>query len=140
MVAPGAGVHKGARSDVVGVGRPKVPLFSDRARRDAASGTSGGTGGVSALLPGTPPGQKSGRVNFNFANNLEIKVRSRKDTVTGMKKVKIIEALEKRRAVNHGDYLVNAKPSGGRNSSPRDGINAHYFVSCPISPIYLIGL
>jgi lipopolysaccharide assembly outer membrane protein LptD (OstA) len=42
---------------------------------------------------GTPPGQKSGRVNFNFANNLEIKVRSRKDTITGMKKIKLIEAL-----------------------------------------------
>ena len=42
---------------------------------------------------GTPPGQKSGRINFNFANNLEIKVRSRKDTVTGMKKIKLIEAL-----------------------------------------------
>ena len=42
---------------------------------------------------GTPPGQESGSINFNFQNNLEIKVRSRKDTVTGMKKVKLIEAL-----------------------------------------------
>jgi len=42
---------------------------------------------------GTPPGQESGRINVNFANNLEIKVRSRKDTITGMKKVKLIEAF-----------------------------------------------
>jgi hypothetical protein len=42
---------------------------------------------------GTPPGQESGRVNVNLNNVLEIKVRSRKDTVTGMKKVKILDAL-----------------------------------------------
>jgi len=44
-------------------------------------------------IAGTPPGQKSGRINVSFGNNLEIKVRSRKDTVTGMKKVKVIENL-----------------------------------------------
>ena len=48
--------------------------------------------GYSSLY-GTPPGQKSGRINVSFGNNLEIKVRSRKDTVTGMKKVKLIENL-----------------------------------------------
>ncbi len=42
---------------------------------------------------GAPPGQESGRINFSFGNNLEIKVRSRKDTLTGMKKIKLIEAL-----------------------------------------------
>lgn len=44
-------------------------------------------------LYGSPPGQKSGRLNFSFGNNLEIKVRSKKDTVTGMKKVVLIENL-----------------------------------------------
>jgi len=44
-------------------------------------------------LYGTPPGQKSGSINVSLGNNLEIKVRSRKDTVTGMKKVKLIENL-----------------------------------------------
>ncbi len=44
-------------------------------------------------LYGSPPGQKSGRINFSFANNLEIKVRSRKDTVTGMKKIALIDNL-----------------------------------------------
>ncbi len=40
---------------------------------------------------GGPPGTNSGRVNFSLSNNLEMKVRSRKDTVTGFKKVKLIE-------------------------------------------------
>jgi lipopolysaccharide assembly outer membrane protein LptD (OstA) len=44
-------------------------------------------------LYGSPPGQKSGRINFSFANNLEIKVRSRKDTITGMKKIALIDNL-----------------------------------------------
>lgn len=42
---------------------------------------------------GTPPSGKSGRITYSFSNNLEIKVPSKKDTVTGMKKVKIIEDL-----------------------------------------------
>ncbi len=42
---------------------------------------------------GTPPSGKAGRINYSFGNNLEIKVPSRKDTITGMKKVKIIEDL-----------------------------------------------
>ncbi|MEN8224992.1 MAG: putative LPS assembly protein LptD, partial [Bacteroidota bacterium] len=40
---------------------------------------------------GTPPGNKSGRLNFSLGNNLEMKVKSRKDTVTGTRKVKLIE-------------------------------------------------
>ncbi|MCD4773518.1 MAG: LPS-assembly protein LptD [Bacteroidales bacterium] len=40
---------------------------------------------------GTPPGDKSGSINFSLSNNLEIKVPSKKDTITGMKKVKLIE-------------------------------------------------
>ena len=42
---------------------------------------------------GTPPSGQSGRINYSFGNNLEIKVPSKKDTITGMKKVKIIEDL-----------------------------------------------
>jgi lipopolysaccharide assembly outer membrane protein LptD (OstA) len=44
-------------------------------------------------LYGTPPGERSGRINVSFGNNLEIKVRSRKDTITGMKKIKLLENL-----------------------------------------------
>lgn len=42
---------------------------------------------------GTAPGQKSGRITFNLSNNLEMKVPSRKDTVTGLKKIVLIENL-----------------------------------------------
>ena len=45
------------------------------------------------FLYGTAPGRKSGRVGFSFGNNLEIKVRSKKDTITGMKKVVLIKSL-----------------------------------------------
>ena len=42
---------------------------------------------------GTAPGQKSGRITFNLSNNLEMKVPSKKDTVTGLKKIVLIESL-----------------------------------------------
>jgi len=42
---------------------------------------------------GSPPQQKSGRLNFSFGNNLEVKVKSKKDTITGMKKLVLIENL-----------------------------------------------
>ena len=42
---------------------------------------------------GSPPSGESGRINYSFGNNLEIKVPSKKDTITGLKKVKIIEDL-----------------------------------------------
>jgi len=40
---------------------------------------------------GSPPGNKSGRINLSLNNNLEMKVRSRKDTITGTKKIKLID-------------------------------------------------
>ena len=40
---------------------------------------------------GSPPTGKSGSLNFSISNNLEIKVRNRKDTVTGTKKIVLIE-------------------------------------------------
>jgi len=45
------------------------------------------------FLYGSPPQYKSGQIGFNFGNNLEIKVRSRKDTVTGMKKITLIKSF-----------------------------------------------
>jgi len=42
---------------------------------------------------GSPPKDKSGRVSFGLSNNLEIKVPSKKDTITGMKKVVLIKNL-----------------------------------------------
>jgi len=42
---------------------------------------------------GGPPEGKSGAITFSFGNNLEIKVPSRKDTITGMKKIVLIDNL-----------------------------------------------
>ena len=42
---------------------------------------------------GTPPLGKSGSLNLGVGNNLQIKVRSAKDTVTGYKNVTLIDAL-----------------------------------------------
>lgn len=42
---------------------------------------------------GGPSSRESGRINFSFSNNLEMKVPSRKDTITGLKKVILIENL-----------------------------------------------
>jgi len=40
---------------------------------------------------GGPPSGKSGLISFSFANNLEMKIRSRKDTITGTKKMGLID-------------------------------------------------
>jgi len=42
---------------------------------------------------GSPPGRKSGAVSFGISNNLEIKVRNRKDTITGVRKIALIDDL-----------------------------------------------
>lgn len=43
------------------------------------------------LLYGSPPDGNSGNLQFSLANNLEAKVRSKKDTVSGLRKVILIE-------------------------------------------------
>ncbi|MBN2638100.1 MAG: LPS-assembly protein LptD [Bacteroidales bacterium] len=43
------------------------------------------------FLYGAPPLQKSGSITFSIKNNLEIKVPSRKDTVTGLKTLPLIQ-------------------------------------------------
>jgi outer membrane receptor protein involved in Fe transport len=40
---------------------------------------------------GAPSSGKSGLVSFSFANNLEMKIRSKKDTVTGTKKMGLLD-------------------------------------------------
>ena len=44
-------------------------------------------------LYGTPSQSKSGLITYNFNNTLEMKVPSQSDTVTGMKKVVLLESL-----------------------------------------------
>jgi hypothetical protein len=45
------------------------------------------------FIYGAPGTREVGNINFNIANSLEIKVRSKKDTVTGLKKVPLIQNL-----------------------------------------------
>ena len=64
---------------------------------DAAGNTErysifGGNGTFSPLF-GVPSAQKSGSLNFSLSNNLEMKVRSLKDTITGTKKIMLIDNL-----------------------------------------------
>jgi len=47
--------------------------------------------GGQGFVYGAPGTQKIGNINFSLANSLEIKVRSRKDTVTGLKKIPLIQ-------------------------------------------------
>ena len=74
-----------------------TPNFGDEKQGYYGTYTNGNTGDevkyshFEGSLYGSPPGQKSGRVGMTIANNLEIKVPSKKDTITGMKKVKLIE-------------------------------------------------
>ena len=44
-------------------------------------------------LFGSPPSGKSGVVNFSIGNNLEMKVKSSKDTVTGTTKIVLLESF-----------------------------------------------
>ncbi|MCX6241844.1 MAG: putative LPS assembly protein LptD [Bacteroidetes bacterium] len=45
---------------------------------------------------GSPPQYRAGVVSFGLSNNLEMKVRNRKDTVTGTKKIPLIDDLSLR--------------------------------------------
>lgn len=42
---------------------------------------------------GRPPTTNTGALTYGFGNQLEMKVRSKKDTITGFKKIKLLEAL-----------------------------------------------
>lgn len=42
---------------------------------------------------GRPPTANTGALTYGFGNQLEMKVRSKKDTITGFKKIKLLEAL-----------------------------------------------
>jgi hypothetical protein len=59
---------------------------------------------------GTPPGQKSGMVSFSISNNLELKVRNRKDTITGVKKVPLIDDFTIRCSYDVAKDSVNWSP------------------------------
>ena len=61
-----------------------------------ATNSNGGTAAYSIFegaMFGTPALTKSGNVNMGLVNNLEMKVRSSKDTISGFKKIKLFENL-----------------------------------------------
>ncbi len=59
---------------------------------------------------GSPPGQKSGAVSFSISNNLELKVRNRKDTITGVRKIALIDDLSIRCTYDVARDSVNWSP------------------------------
>ncbi|MCX6305846.1 MAG: putative LPS assembly protein LptD [Bacteroidetes bacterium] len=59
---------------------------------------------------GSPPSQKSGAVSFAISNNLELKVRNRKDTVTGIRKIALIDDLTIRCSYDIARDSVNWSP------------------------------
>jgi hypothetical protein len=67
---------------------------------------------------GGPPTQKSGMVSFGISNNLEIKVRNRKDTINGIRKIALIDDLSIRTSYDLARDSVNWSviSIGGRTS------------------------
>ncbi len=67
---------------------------------------------------GGPPGQKSGLVSIALSNNLEMKVRNRKDTITGYKKIALIDDFSFRISYDLARDSLNWSPltMSGRSS------------------------
>ncbi len=63
-----------------------------RQRTDSLNNYSYQSPYVTSIV-GTPPLGKSGQVNFGLNNNLQIKVKSSKDTVSGYKNITLIDAF-----------------------------------------------
>lgn len=62
------------------------------------------------LLYGGPPDGNSGNLAFSLANNLEAKVRSKKDTVSGLRKVILIENFTLSMAYDIARDSLNLSP------------------------------
>jgi hypothetical protein len=60
--------------------------------------------------PGFPSGGKSGSINFSLGNNFEMKVRDRKDTITGMRKMKLVDRLNLSTSYNLAADSLNWAP------------------------------
>ncbi|MBI1286441.1 MAG: hypothetical protein GC178_02575 [Flavobacteriales bacterium] len=90
---------KGPIRGIRHVFNPKVGFtYKPKMAKDAVGyyGTNGTVGSYSqdALsIYGRPPTTNTGAATFGFGNQLEMKVRSKKDTITGFKKVKLLEQL-----------------------------------------------
>lgn len=90
---------KGAIRGIRHVFNPRVGFSYRPKLTDNEVGYFGPNGTLSSYhhddlsLYGKAPTFNNGSFNFGFGNTLEMKVRSKKDTITGYKKVKILEAL-----------------------------------------------
>jgi len=61
-------------------------------------------------LYGGPPNGRYGNIGFSIGNNLEMKVRSKKDTITGMKKIVLIESFSVSASYNMAVDSLNWSP------------------------------
>ena len=68
-------------------------LNSDEVGYYGTNGTLGNYNRDDLSIYGQAPKVNTGAMNFGFGNTLEMKVRSKKDTITGFKKIKLLEAL-----------------------------------------------
>jgi hypothetical protein len=67
-------------------------------------------------IMGSPSGYESSSVNFSFANNLEMKVRSEKEP-QGVKKIKILESLNVSTSYNFAADSLNWSPISATGST-----------------------
>ncbi|PKP35188.1 MAG: hypothetical protein CVU00_03520 [Bacteroidetes bacterium HGW-Bacteroidetes-17] len=78
-------------------------------------------------LYGTAPEGKQGSINFSIGNNLEIKVRSKKDTITGTKKIVLIKNFSISTSYNmFADSLKWAPISMNGNTRLFDKLDLNY--------------
>lgn len=68
------------------------------------------SGGGFNSIYGSPPNGKSGNINFGLSNNFEMKVRSKSDTATGTKKIKLLDNLSVNTSYNLAADSLNWAP------------------------------
>ena len=105
--APGWGYYKEVENDSSAVPR-KYSIFE-------------------GSMYGGPPPDQSGLISFSLSNNLEMKVRNRKDTITGTKKIKLIDNFTISTSYDIAKDSVNWAPISltGRTSIFK-GLNIQY--------------
>lgn len=87
---------------------------------------------TSALNPflGYPGSGKSGNIGFSLRNNIEMKVRSKKDTVAGFEKIKLLDALNFSGSYNLlADSLNLSNISMSANTRIKNFINLNFSAS-----------
>lgn len=70
-----------------------APVWGAYGRYIDAAGVEQVYNMFTGALFGSPSRNASGRITYNFANNLEMKVPSKSDTITGVKKIALLESL-----------------------------------------------